>query len=281
MSKKETILVVGSTGYLGQQITKFLEPRSNIIKTHYRNSLDPDSISYDFFNDEISHILDKHQIEVVIFASSVEMNNQSNKVEASMEKFSRSCDGRRIVYLSSDGIFGGQRGLYTEQDLPNPQTLYGKNLAICEELINSHSSNFCIVRPSYIYGFSNGSLDSRLAKTKSILESGANITLFNDMFKSPLGVKQIAQAVIDLSSLDYNGVVHVAGSRLSVYEFHQKAMIALNINIANLKSCPMPTDKGFLRDTSLDSSHWQQLTGTVPYDIAGSFTESGVVTERP
>lgn len=273
MNQKESILTVGSSGFLGRQITQFLGSQQNIIKTHYRNSLYPDSIKYDFFNDDIGYILDKQHVTTVIFASSVEMNDQLDKVKISMERLARSCNGRRIVYLSSDGIFGGQKGLYTEEDSPNPQTLYGKNLAICEEIIESHSNNFCIVRPSYIYGFSNGSLDSRLAKTKRILESGGNITLFNDMYKSPLGVKQIAQAVIDLSLLDYSGIVHVAGHRLSVYEFHQKAMTALNIDTANLKSCPMPTDKGFLRDTSLDNSLWQQLTGTVPYDINRTLIE--------
>jgi hypothetical protein len=77
----------------------------------------------------------------------------------------------------------------------------------------------------------------------------------------------LAQAVIDLSFLDYNGIVHVAGHRLSVYEFHLKAMAALTVNSANLTSCAMPTDKGFLRDTSLDSALWQKLTGTVPYEV--------------
>jgi dTDP-4-dehydrorhamnose reductase len=273
MRKSKLILVVGSSGFLGQQIVKQLESETTVLKTHYRNACYPDSIRYDFFNDDIGHILDKQQVEVVIFASSVEMNNQTNNVEFSMARFARSCAGRRLIYLSSDALFDGQKGGYTEKDSPNPQSLYGKNLAICEELITGHCHNFCIIRPSYLYGFSNGNLDSRLAKTKSLLESGNNVVLFKDMFKSPLGVKQMAQAVIDLSFLDYNGIVHVAGHRLSVYEFHLQAMAALNINSANITSCPMPTNKGFLRDTSLDSSLWQTLTGTVPYDVEATLLQ--------
>ncbi|KAA3664005.1 MAG: NAD-dependent epimerase/dehydratase family protein [Chloroflexi bacterium] len=267
MNKKESILVVGASGFLGQQIVKLLETQQNVIYTHYRNPLFPDSIRFDFFNDDIRYILDKQQVGAIIFASAVEMNNQLDKVRYSMERFARACEDRRIVYLSSDGIFEGVKGLYSEKDSPNPQTTYGKNLAICEGIIGSYCNNFCIVRPSYIYGFSNGTLDSRLKKTKSVLESGGTVTLFNDMFKSPLGVKQIASAVIHLTWLDFAGVVHVAGKRLSVYEFHRRAMSALNVDITHLNGCQMPIKKGFLRDTSLDSSLWQQLTGTRPCDI--------------
>jgi dTDP-4-dehydrorhamnose reductase len=179
-----------------------------------------------------------------------------------MSKFVGSVGSRRIVYLSSDGIFSGERGLYSEKDLPKPKTLYGKNLAICEDIIKSKSRNFFIIRPSYIYGFSNGVLDYRLNRVKNMLKLGKEVSFFCDMFKSPLGVKQVAKAVIDLAFLDYNGTIHVAGKRVSVYDFYLQAMRALDIDTTNLKSSFMPKSNQFLKDTSLDSSLWQKLTGT-------------------
>lgn len=265
MSNK-TILVIGSSGFLGRQITSILASQENVIKTHFQNSLYPDSIRYDFFNDDIENLLDKQKMDVVIFAGMVE-TSPLEIVRTSMERFAKACKKRRVIYLSSDGIFDGQKGLYSEKDVQNSQTLYGKNLAACENIIANQCKSFCIVRPSYIYGFSNGTLDDRLTKTRETLEAGKEVALFDDMFKSPLGVRQVAKAVVNLSTLDYVGIIHVAGQRMSVYEFHCQAMSALKVNTANLKSCKMPTDKGFLRDTSLDISMWQKITNSKPESI--------------
>lgn len=270
MSNPKT-LVIGSSGFLGRQITSNLASQESIIKTHCRNQLNPDSIQYDFFSDEIEKLLEEHNVGKVIFAGKVE-TNPLDTVQTAMEKFAKACREIQVIYLSSDGVFDGQKGLYFEKDTPNSQILYGKNLTACENIIADYCKSFCIIRPSYIYGFSNGKLDDRLTKTQETLEAGKEVVLFNDMFKSPLGVRQVANAVIDLSRRDYIGIVHVAGQRKSIYEFHHEAMCALKVNIRNLKSCKMPTDKGFLQDTSLDSSMWQNMTRTKPESIQDVLT---------
>jgi dTDP-4-dehydrorhamnose reductase len=191
----------------------------------------------------------------------------SDKVLSSMERFARECKDKRVIYLSNDGIFDGDKGQYIETDTPRPKTLYGYNLALCEQVVAQFCANFCIIRPSYIYGRSKGKLDNRLAKTCAVLESGREVKLFSDMYKSPLGVDQVAQAVVDLARLGYVGIVHVAGERMSVYDFHYQAMVALKIDPSNLKGCTMPSDGGFLRDTSLDCSLWLALTQTLPKGI--------------
>ncbi|RIK29623.1 MAG: hypothetical protein DCC52_07220 [Chloroflexi bacterium] len=257
----QTILIIGSSGFLGRQITSLCELQASIIKTHCRNPLYPDSIRYDFFNDAIEKLLDIQKIDIVIFAGMVE-TSPLDAVQTSMQRFAKACRDKRVIYLSSDGVFDGQKGFYAEQDAPNSQTLYGQNLAACEKIIAKHCQNFCIVRPSYIYGFSNGKLDDRLTKTIETLKAGEKVTLFDDMFKSPYGVKQIANAVIALARSALTGIIHVAGQRMSVYEFHRQAMSALMVDTTNLKSCKMPTAKGYLRDTSLDSSMWQNITNS-------------------
>lgn len=109
------------------------------------------------------------------------------------------------------------------------------------------------------------------------LKAGEKVTLFDDMFKSPYGVKQIANAVIGLSRSDYIGIIHVAGQRMSVYEFHHRAMSSLMVDTTNLKSCKMPTDKGYLRDTSLDSSMWQNITNSKPENIQDVLTAKDAI----
>jgi dTDP-4-dehydrorhamnose reductase len=246
---RENILVIGSSGFLGRCITNQLA-----------------SVKYDFFRDDITKIVDDTNISMVIFAAFVE-GKAFDKVQSSMECFLRGCQACRIIYLSSDGIFDGEKGLYSEQDTPIPRTLYGQNLLLCETLIREKCSNYCIIRPNYIYGFSEGQLDKRLTRTRELLSRGDEVELFDDMYKSPLGVSQVAEAIIKLTVSGYNGIVHVAGNRLSVFEFHQQAMEVMGIDTRYLKSCSMPRAVEMLQDTSLDTLLWQRLTGMKAYTI--------------
>lgn len=259
-------LVIGSSGFLGAEIVFALKEKGEVIPTHFQHRRHQNSIRYDFFSESIDFLLEKYPIDSVIFAGMVE-TAPSDQLLHAMERFAQGCKNLRLLYLSSDGIFDGQKGFYSETDIPQPATLYGRNLALCEQIITSVCSNYCIVRPSYIYGFSDGRLDTRLARTREVLERGEAVSLFADMYKSPLGVEQVAQAVIDLAQSSYVGTVHVAGERLSVYDFHLQAMRAMHVNTRSLKSNSMPMQAGFLRDTSLSTSLWQNLTGSKPKSV--------------
>lgn len=145
MSNLKT-LVIGSSGFLGRQITSILELQESIIKTHCRNPLYPDSIRYDFFNDDIEKLLDIQKVDIVIFAGMVEIG-PLDTVQASMQRFAKACREKRVIYLSSDGIFDGQKGFYSEKDAPNSQTLYGKNLALAKTLSLSVAKIFVLFVP--------------------------------------------------------------------------------------------------------------------------------------
>lgn len=271
MDENAIVLVVGASGFLGRTIIKQLAISSPVIPTYHSNAQFPDSVRYNFFSDDISNVCDTFKPSAIVFAAAVE-TEPPEIVQPAMERFVRSCQNRRLIYLSSDAIFGGDRGMYLETDQPEPHTLYGRNLQRCERVIAENCTNHCIVRPSYIYGFTNGQLDGRLARTRASLQAGEKVTLFRDMFKSPLGVQQVAEAVSHLVFSDYVGTLHVAGERLSVFDFHCRAMKALGVEINRLQHNTMPETAEFPRDTSLDTSLWQSLTGMTPLSIEETLT---------
>lgn len=262
MTNANSILVIGASGFLGSEISRRLCQTTEVIATTYRTEIGTNGEYYDFFKSDLAPILKKHSIGTIIFAGAVETSAPENLIHDSMERVLETCRTTRFIYLSSDGIFSGETGNYLESDLPVPRNLYGRNLFTCEQLIKKLSHNYCIIRPSYIYGFSKGKLDSRLLNTYQSLSQSTEVKLFSDMFKSPLSVQQVAQGVIDLTLSDYIGVVHVAGKRMSIYDFHREAMLALGASVDALIPQEMPTDGDFLRDTSLDTSLWNKLTGT-------------------
>lgn len=264
-------LVIGSSGYLGGQITKLIAPEQ-LIGTHHKNKKFKKSVAFDFFKDNPAK-LELEGVDSVIFAAHVEMSEATIVIEKAMSAFLSHLDKQRLIYVSSDGIFEGSKGSYTEDDEAKPVTLYGRNLLACETLIKAQLPNYCIIRPSYIYGFSNDVLDERLARVKSSLLASETISAFHDMYKSPLHVRQVAKSILTLANTGFIGTLHVAGSRLSVYDFYKEAMTALNVNTRSLSSEACPDEPRFLKDTSLDSSKWQAMFGTRALSVTAALTE--------
>lgn len=265
------------TGFLGEQIYSDLLPICDkIILTHHKNKKYPDSKEFDFFIDDISNILNDKEIDTIILSAKIEFEENKRKLINTMVHFLESCRNSRVIYISSDGIFEGKNGLYKENDIPNPITLYGKNLKICEELIKKYSNNYCIIRPSYLYGFVNLRLDSRFEKIKEAVAEGRKISRFMDMFKSPLSYQQASKAILKLTLSNHKGIVHVCGKRMSVYDFTKEGMEALGMPTENLIGELIPKEKpiDFLPDTSLDNSLMRELTDIEPFNIKEGFENS-------
>ncbi|MFZ4662796.1 MAG: sugar nucleotide-binding protein [Caldilineaceae bacterium] len=148
---KKTFLVIGASGYLGQQVMKQLGERA--IATHRTAPSFADSRPFDFYQDETLPIIPSDM--TVIFTAAVEMNQPAAKLAAAMQRLLAQLSTNRFVYLSSDAIFSGVCGHYTEADPPDPVNDYGRNLLLCEQLVQTMTPDHCIIRPSYIYGFSN------------------------------------------------------------------------------------------------------------------------------
>ena len=172
-----------------------------------------------------------------------------------------------MIDLSSDGVFDGQQGNYAESDIPTPITPYGKNLQYFEETVQNLCSDYCIIRPSYLYGYSLSQLDHRLSHARCQLLAGEQLTYFTDMIKSPMEVNQVARAITLLACSTYVGIVHVAGEAMSVYDFHREAMSSLSVPSERLCPVKMPTDLLHPRNTSLNIDLMKKLTKVEPLPV--------------
>lgn len=251
---KSNILVVGA-GFLGKYLVQKLGKNNYVTTTFCHNQLDEKSIKFDFFSDNPSEVFGENIFDVVIFSAKVEFKKDKNLLKNSMERFINFFGSSYIVYISSDGVFDGKKGRYKEDDTPTPVTLYGNNLLMCESIVKK-CQKFCIIRPSYIFSNSPNCLDFRLQEIKNDLERGIQIERFIDMYKSPMDAAETAKNIAKLINLRYQGVIHVAGERMSVYAFFKKELGALGVSTENLIPVRMPQKRpmDFLPDTSLDTN---------------------------
>ena len=126
--------------------------------------------------------------------------------------------GARLIHLSTDVVFGGTKGWYEETDTLDPVTNYGKAKAAAEQAVLGAAPEALLVRTSLIYGLAGDDPHSRFVLDGA--RAGRPVTLFVDEYRCPIYVSDLAQALLELVSLDVRGPLHVAGAdRLNRYEF--------------------------------------------------------------
>lgn len=279
MKQQSRVLLIGSTGFLGKVLMLPLQQIAHVVPTHRSKIYFTNSYHYDFWTDNIHALVKQQRINTIIIAASMayEATNPTYKFTNFMlavKQLIQGCRQCRVVYVSSDGIFDGKRGNYTESDVPTPITSYGKNLQYFEEKIQELCSDYCIIRPSYLYGYALSQLDHRLSHVRSRLLAGEHLTYFIDMIKSPMEVNQVAKAITILASSNYIGIVHVAGKAMSIYDFYQEAMNSLGISSERLHTAQMPTDFLYPRDTSLSNDLLKKLTKIEPLPVQIALAQS-------
>jgi dTDP-4-dehydrorhamnose reductase len=187
----------------------------------------PDSVPFDLFRHDIARVLPLAEIDVIIFASRFEDCPDAERVSQAMSRCVAHLKDKRVVYISTDAVFDGSRGMYREGDFPSPRTRCGTNKLLCETLVRRTVSDHCVLRTSYIYGYSLGTLDPRLGNAQRILRERTVFERFEDMYKSPIEVNRLADVVVALIRLEFSGTVHAAGARVSVHDFFRRALGAV------------------------------------------------------
>ena len=126
--------------------------------------------------------------------------------------------GTRLVFISTDLVFNGERGGYREEDEPAPLSVYGRSKRDAEAIVRA-SPNSVVVRLSLLYGPSLNGCPSFFDEQTVALRTGRNVTLFTDEWRTPLDLPTAARALAALAAADATGLLHIGGpERLSRYE---------------------------------------------------------------
>lgn len=122
-----------------------------------------------------------------------------------------------LVYFSSDYVFDGKKQTpYTEEDNPNPLSIYGKTKFLGEEFVKAIHPKSYIVRTSWVYGQNGNNFVNTML---SFAEQGKTVKVVNDQVGSPTSTYDLAEKVLQLLGKPY-GIYHIANQgKCSWYEF--------------------------------------------------------------
>jgi len=279
------ILVTGGSGLLGHKLVKELLLRDyEVCAIHNRHEIgithrNLKKIRLDLVNNvALEDLILKVKPEVIVHvAAYTDVDgcevNKSYAWRVNVEATRSIVRAARVVksfliYVSTDYVFDGEKGMYRESDVPNPINYYGLTKLISEEIVKSSDLLYTIVRPSAIYGIGFGKLNFALFVANR-LSNGESIKALIDQYVSPTLNTYLAQAITEIVELRPMGILHIAGERMNRYEFAVKIAEVLGLPkelINKGKMHEMNWRAKRPKDSSLNIERAKQLLKTKFYD---------------
>jgi len=180
--------------------------------------------------------------------------------------------GTKLVFCSTDSIFDGQKGNYSEEDLPAPLNFYAETKVRAERIVAVGNTDAVIARLSLVMGLPVLSAgNSFMAKLIERLEAGQRSGFPENEIRTPIDVITLGRALVELAGNSFSGVIHLAGNdRLTRYEMACRIAQALGYApdlIAPTDSSAMPDRAPRPRDVSLDNSKAKRFLQTPMRDL--------------
>lgn len=125
------------------------------------------------------------------------------------------CANARFIFLSTDLVFDGRRGNYTELDPVSPLSVYAETKVAAEQIVRANPRH-AILRTSLTGGKSPRGNRGFDEQTRYAWQCGKTLRLFTDEFRSPMDASVTARAIGELAQANAMGLYHIAGAeRLS------------------------------------------------------------------
>jgi dTDP-4-dehydrorhamnose reductase len=132
--------------------------------------------------------------------------------------------GSHFIYLSTDFVFDGEKGPYSEEDTPSPVSTYGWSKLQGEFITLSLRCPAAVVRTILVYGVAPAMNRSNLVLwvRKSLMENQP-IRVVDDQFRMPTLADDLAEGIARIILGQKRGIFHLSGPEMtSVYDFAVK-----------------------------------------------------------
>ena len=138
------------------------------------------------------------------------------------ENVARACQiiGCKMIHISTDYVFDGREGPYSERDRPNPISYYAETKLESERIVEALLADYAIVRPMVLYGFHPAARMNFVTWVVEEISAGRRISVVDDQYGTPTLAEDLAGILMELIARDGRGLYHAAGSeRLHRYDF--------------------------------------------------------------
>lgn len=129
--------------------------------------------------------------------------------------------GVYLAFLSTDLVFDGQRGGYSEEGAVNPISYYGESKVECENLLKATGIPHSVVRTSLVFGYEDKlSRPNILTRVVQQLGKQRSYSVPTDQVRTPTLAEDLARGIEAIVDARKEGIYHIAGdSSITVADF--------------------------------------------------------------
>lgn len=277
------IFITGGGGLLGSKLAEISLKEGFEVFSGYNHCLPEKGapVKFDLAVDSsIRKAIDLARPEVVFHTAALtdvdkceverdlacQINTRGTKLLAEAAKNT----GAFLIYISTDYVFDGSRGMYKENDVANPISHYGYTKLLGEKYAE------CVARTCVIYGSrpASGKVNFALWILQN-LQKGEGIKIVTDQYISPTLNTNLARMLLDVGDKRLEGTYHLAGAeRISRYDYACRLADVFGMDKSLISPSKM-ADIGWRAkrpmDSSMDVSKAVQLLKEKPWNIDKSF----------
>jgi dTDP-4-dehydrorhamnose reductase len=227
------IMVTGANGLLGQHLVKQLlaNPTYTVLATGRGNSRLPfaQQEQYHYYPLDITdgiavnQFIRLHQPQVLIHAAAMTQPDPCEldtiacwEVNVTATRFlldAAAETAARFIYLSTDFVFDGENGPYSEAAVPNPVNYYGSSKLAAEKSVMQYRHPWAIVRTVLVYGnVLVGNRSNIVSWVIDNLSQQKPINVVNDQWRTPTFVNDLVAGVLLLLAKEETGIYHISGA---------------------------------------------------------------------
>lgn len=227
----QPVLITGSNGLLGQKLVKlFIAENIPFLASSLGLNRNPDCPEIHFASldvtsaDQVEQMLTKVKPCAVIHTAAMTNVDQCEADHEGCDKLNvgaiknlwESCKIHDVHFqlLSTDFVFDGEKGNYTEEDLPAPLSYYGLSKYKAEKLLTEDASNtnWSIVRTIIVYGTGHHlSRSNMVLWALSAIPKGEEMRIVDDQFRAPTWADDLALGCWLVVKTGQNGIFHISG----------------------------------------------------------------------
>ena len=228
------ILITGSNGLLGQKLAELLltQPDVEILATSRgENKLATILPQVPFASLDVT---DKAQVETIVadfrpthIIHTAAMTNvdqcETDREGAlllnrdAVQYLVDACEKYNVhlIHVSTDFIFDGEDGPYSEDADANPVNFYGETKRLAEEIVKKAKCKWAILRTVLVYGVAHDYGRTNIVLwVRDSLQAGKVIKVVDDQFRTPTLAEDLAMGCWLAAKHDAEGIYHISGSEM-------------------------------------------------------------------
>ena len=279
---ERSVRVTGASGVLGWNLCRFLQDKTDWrMAGTYRLNRPRFSrvaaVEMDLLDSQsCAAVMKASPPEVIIHSAALTHPDECERdqqkaylanVTATRRLLDLAPAGSRFIYISTDLVFDGEKGGYSELDDPNPVNYYGETKLQAELLVRKRPGSV-VLRIAKLYSHGSPFHSCFTNWMREHLVNGRQLRLFTDQFRTPVSVFDVSRGLLQLvEQWPSADLYHLGGpERLSRYAFGLLYAEVFGLSPESVVPVSM-ADVGLVprgRDCSLDSTRFSEETGLAP-----------------